>query len=92
VLKNGVWTAIKDFVVNTAACTVTYTVSGDPVVALIATVTAPVTTSPVVTTNSAPSSSSSLVVVLVILLVAIALVALYAYQKSRRPYGDKKKR
>lgn len=93
VLKNGVWIAIKDFVVNTAACTVTYTVSGDPIVALIAVVSTPVTTAPVVVTNSAPSSSGSLVVWLVILLVAIALVALYAYaRRSRRPYGDRKKR
>ena len=96
VLLNGQWTLIKNFSVDAAACQVTFTVLGDPIVALFATEAAPKPASTTQTVSSssgsAPTSSSPMAVIVVIALAAVAIITAYAYRQMGREGRESKKR
>lgn len=81
ILRNGTWTAVTPFIVNATACTVSFAVPDDPIIALFETPT--ITTTIISTVPAAGQSSGSngdfligaVVVVLAILLAAYYLVS-----------------
>ncbi len=93
---NGAWTAITPFTVNSSACTVTFSVPGDPVVGVfqipaartttvlpttIATTIAPTT---IVTPPVTPPSNATLYAAIVIIIVIVIIIAVWLYLRTRR--------
>ncbi len=93
---NGTWSKIASFTVNAAACTITFTVPPDPIVAIMESPapTVPTTTAPpsVVTTVApttvvsppvTPPSNAALYAVIVIIIAVIIIVVVGLYLRRR---------
>jgi hypothetical protein len=99
ILRNGTWVAITPFTVNATACTVSFAVPRDPVVALFetpappTTTTLPITTVPttVIQNTTTPSTSSnstsisSLAIAAVVIVVIVVIAAAYYVLRMRKP-------
>ncbi len=95
----GTWSAITPFTVNSTACTESFTVPGDPFVALLqapattTTTTSSTTVQTTVSTTAAatttipsaiPKSNSTLLVVAIIIVIIIIVVAYYLLKGSKK--------
>ncbi|MCL4387693.1 beta-propeller fold lactonase family protein [Candidatus Marsarchaeota archaeon] len=95
-LVNGSWSAIIPFSVNTSACTVSFVVPKDPIVAIFqkivptTTVTTTInTTTTIVPTTTAPQTQANTAAraVVVIVIVIILLVLAYYYMSKAGKHG-----
>ncbi|MDE1810562.1 MAG: hypothetical protein KGH66_00775 [Candidatus Micrarchaeota archaeon] len=98
ILKNGTWTAITQFSVNTSSCKMSFAIPKDPVVGIMQHAAAAPTTTvqptttvlPTTTTAQSPASTgqsnggeAAVAVVIVIIIVVIAAAALSMRKKRR---------
>jgi len=97
IFKNNTWLAIANYTVNATACTVSFNIPSDPIVAIFEKSVPTTTTTSIATTipttiyypSPSPKPSSPIVVealILIIILIAIILVLLYYYKLLHRKY------
>ena len=101
IFKNNTWLAITNYTVNATACTVSFNIPSDPIVAIFEKSVPTTTTTSIATTIPttipttiyyplpSPKPRSPIVVealILIIILIAIILVLLYYYKLLHRKY------
>ncbi len=99
---NGTWSKITPFTVNTIACTITFTVPPDPIVAIMESqvTTVPTTTALTVATTVAPTtvvsppvtptpSNAALYAAIVIMIAIIIVVAIVTYYNRKNRHRQR---
>ena len=85
ILRNGTWTEIRPFTVDELACTVTFIVPSDPVIAVFYNTRSALQSSMQTTSimqQEQPSQSSNGLAFMIIVVIAIILAIIFVYKKS----------
>ncbi len=99
-LKNGTWSAITPFFVNSSACTVSFSIASDPVIGLFAsnaavppssTTVAPTTT--VASTPKAPPAAANyeITALAIVVVIIVVIIAFIASKKAPKKAGSGKR-
>lgn len=92
-LVNGSLKPILPYTLNPATCTISFSISSDPIIALYSNTTVPTTTvsttapTTTVPVTPKPSTSSKDLIVIVMVLIAAAIVLFFAYTRTRKQKG-----
>ena len=94
IMVNGAWVAITPFVVNAAACTVSFSIPSDPIIAIgeapvppSTTVTPTMTATPTSTTSTPSNSGSATTWIVGVIVVIVIVVVVWAMMRKKSYKG-----
>ena len=94
IFKNGTWQKINPFTLNVSACSVSFAIPSDPVIALINsahansttvnTTTSANTTSPQTTASTSNANQQNQDITWAVIIVIVVIIILFVYSRSRK--------